>query len=85
MGIRCGPDEAYLSVRYLQGVRTLVRVVAALVLLAATAFCGFGFLASFEPGNGWFWKVAYAVAGLVLLFGAVALLRPKGRPGADEL
>ena len=73
------------AVRYLGGVRTLLRVVAALVLLAATAFCGFGFLASFEPGNGWFWKVAYAVGRLVLLFGAVALLRPKGRRDVDEL
>jgi hypothetical protein len=57
---------------------TLARTLGAFALLAIALFCGFGFLASFEPGNGLPWQVIYGVLGCGCLIGAVALLRPKG-------
>jgi len=45
------------------------------VLLSIALFCVFGFLASFEPGNGWLWKAGYGALGCGCLTGAVALLR----------
>ena len=58
-------------------VSTLGRVIGAAVLLAIASFCVFGFLASFEPGNGWLWKVGYGAVGSGCLTGAVAILRPS--------
>ncbi len=37
----------------------LFRIVLAMLLFCVAAFCVFGFLASFEPGNGVQWKVGY--------------------------
>ncbi len=42
----------------------VARVVGTLVLLAAAAFCTFGFLATFEPPG---WPVARAVYALIVL------------------
>jgi hypothetical protein len=53
----------------------LVRIMGALAFLAIALFCGFGFLASFEPGNGWLWKAGYAALGCLCLAGAAILLR----------
>ncbi|HXR46579.1 MAG TPA: hypothetical protein VN784_03990 [Candidatus Limnocylindrales bacterium] len=53
----------------------LFRIILAVVLLCATAFCAFGFLASFEPGNGWQWKAGYGALVCGGLGGAVAVLR----------
>jgi hypothetical protein len=61
--------------------RILARILGALVLLAFALFCGFGFLASFEPGNGWQWKAGYGALGCACLFGAVTLLLPRGARG----
>ena len=47
------------------------RVVASVVLLPSAAFCGFGFLASFEPGVQVFWKIGYAISGLACFVGGV--------------
>ena len=52
----------------------LFRIILALALLGVTAFCAFGFLASFEPGNGWQWKAGYGALVCGSRVGAVALL-----------
>jgi hypothetical protein len=54
--------------------QTLARILGALALLAIVLFCVFGFLASFEPGNGVQWKIGYGVLGSGCLTAAVALL-----------
>jgi len=53
----------------------LLRLIVAMVLLCVTAFCTLGFLASFEPGNGWQWKAGYAAAACGSLVGTVGVLR----------
>jgi magnesium-transporting ATPase (P-type) len=58
--------------------KTLARIIGALALLAIALFGVFGFLASFEPGNGLQWKLGYAALGCGCLFGALALFRPRG-------
>jgi hypothetical protein len=63
--------------RVVRFMETLARILGALVLLAFALFCGFGFLASFEPGNGWLWKVGYAAVGCGCLTGVVMLLRRR--------
>ncbi|MBJ7256380.1 MAG: hypothetical protein JHD23_09180 [Akkermansiaceae bacterium] len=57
--------------------KTILRILAGLALLAAACFCVFGFLASFEPGNGLFWKVVYGALFSGCSFGVVKLLRWK--------
>ncbi len=50
------------------------RVVGATVLAGIAAFCGYGFLCSFEyPGIN-AWKISYALTGLASLFGTGWLL-----------
>ena len=53
----------------------LSRIILAMVLLCVTAFCTFGFLAAFEPGNGWQWQVGYGALACGGLVGAIAVLR----------
>jgi hypothetical protein len=57
--------------------KTILRILAGLALLAVACFCVFGFFASFEPGNGLLWKVVYGALFLGCLFGVVALFRRK--------
>lgn len=59
----------------------LGRILGALALLAVALFCVFGFLASFEPGNGLQWKIGYAALGCGCLTGAVVLFPRPSRPG----
>jgi uncharacterized membrane protein YkvI len=60
------------------------RIIAALVLVAVAAFCAFGFLASFEPGNGLSWKVAYGGLACFSLGCAVAVVCSRaGRRVSD--
>jgi hypothetical protein len=54
-----------------------VRLASGVVLFGISAFCVFGFLASFEPGNGAMWKVGYGVLGCVCMIGALLLLVPR--------
>lgn len=57
-----------------------VRILGGLVLLAVAAFCGFGFLASFEPvelATQWTFRIIYTLAGLGALGGAFRLFRIK--------
>ena len=62
------------------------RLVGGVILLAAIAFCGFGFLASFEHPGLTVWHVAYAglglaFTGLLCLDLRPLLRRPPGRSG----
>jgi hypothetical protein len=66
--------------------KTLLRILGSLPLFAIAGFCVFGFLASFEPGNGLQWKVSYAVLGWICLVGAIVLLpRRRGEDGANPI
>jgi hypothetical protein len=63
-----------------------MKALGALLLLGLAGFCGYGFLASFEPGFGTFpnvFHVLYAGTGVGALTGAVFLfsqtLSSKGR------
>ena len=61
----------------LGGMQMTARILGALALLAAASFCAFGFLESFEPGNGLPWKVGYGTLCVGFLTGAVAVLRRR--------
>ena len=50
------------------------RVLGALTLVAMSLFCGYGFLESFEPGNGLMWKLGYGMLACGLVLEAMALL-----------
>jgi hypothetical protein len=52
----------------------VVRLISATLLLCVSAFCVFGFLASFEPGNGALFKIGYGALGSGCLVGAIHLL-----------
>ena len=51
------------------------RILLALVSLAIALFCGFGFLDSFEPGNGLIWKIGYGALACGFFAGAVLFVR----------
>lgn len=55
------------------------RIISAMALLGITAFCIFGFMASFEPSetSRLPWQIGYGVAGVACIGGAVMLLRPR--------
>jgi Na+/proline symporter len=69
-------------------VELLGRLISTVALLCVSAFCVFGFLASFEPGNGLLWKVGYGVLGCGCLTSAIRLLlwrRDNKAPPAIKL
>jgi hypothetical protein len=56
------------------------RIAVAIFLLAIAAFCGFGFLATFEPldrGTQLFWRIVYGLVGLACLAQILWLARAK--------
>ncbi len=56
--------------------KKIMRVLLALFLLAFTAFCSFGFLATYEPGDGHLtWRIGYGIAIMASLCGVARLLR----------
>lgn len=56
---------------------TAARIVGTLVLLGIAAFCGFGFLATFEP-PGWITlRAVYGVVGVLSLLGVVWMWLPR--------
>jgi|ETNmetMinimDraft_18_1059904.scaffolds.fasta_scaffold99237_1 hypothetical protein len=56
--------------------KKLMRVLLSLSLFAFTAFCSFGFLATYEPGDGHLtWRIGYGVAVIASLYGVARLLR----------
>ena len=83
-----GSNMSTIMNRFFRAMQTLARVSAALALLAIALFCAFGFLAAFEPGNGWFWKLGYGALGCLCVTAAVGLLRRRGGsrkpPGAES-
>jgi hypothetical protein len=52
-----------------------LRLVAAVLLVALAAFCAYGFVASFEPGDFLIFRIGYPLAGLLCLAAAVYLVR----------
>ena len=54
------------------------RIFGVLVLLGIAGFSVFGFMAAFEPGNGWEWKAGYGALFCACLFGVVTLFRRGG-------
>ena len=64
--------------------RFLLRIVGAVVLLALGLFCLFGFLASFEPGNGLEWKVVYGALACGCLVGAALALMGRDKKRATR-
>ena len=50
-------------------------ILASLLILAIAAFCGFGFLATFEPtDNALVFRVGYTVIGMGCLIGVSFLI-----------
>jgi hypothetical protein len=58
-------------------VKTLLQILKSLALLSVAGFCGFGFLASFEPGNSLLWKAGYGLLGGACLIWLIAMCRRK--------
>ena len=58
--------------------KKIMRVLLALFLLAFTAFCSFGFLATYELVDGAIpWRIGYGIAVIASLYGVVRLLRGR--------
>jgi hypothetical protein len=58
-----------------------MRATLAATLLLASAFCAYGFIAAGEPGpNHVYFRVGYAVIGIVCLIVAVILARKTNHP-----
>jgi hypothetical protein len=55
----------------------LIRVILAVISIGFAAVCGFGFLASLEPGASPLWRIGYSGAALVFLAIAIWLLWPR--------
>lgn len=55
----------------------MLRVILTVVLLMLAAACGFGFLASTEPGTAPIWKVAYGAGGALFVGVAVLIWLPR--------
>lgn len=58
----------------------LLKVVITLPLLALLAFCGFGFLATFEPlppQQQWMFRVLYFAVALAALVGLAKMWRRR--------
>lgn len=60
--------------------RLIARMVTALILLAIAAFCGFGYLATFEPPGFPLMRWIYAVVGGICAAAAgLVLFMPRQR------
>jgi hypothetical protein len=57
----------------------VLRFLATFASLAIAAFCVFGVLASFEPGVGSAWKVAYGIVFVGALLGAAVAWPGRAR------
>ncbi len=58
-----------------------MRILLALILLGFTAFCSFGYLATYEPVEGAMaFRVGYGVAIIASLYGVIRLLRGERSP-----
>ena len=75
--ITIGIVLALMPVAWILSTRSLVaRIAAILFALGFAAFCGFGFLASFELSSSqrWPWQLAYALLGIGSLVASTFLL-----------
>ena len=63
----------------------IARAAASIFALGFAAFCGFGFLASFEPSESpaWPWQLAYTALGLASVM--IALCGLKGGWNSNKL
>jgi hypothetical protein len=66
----------------------VLRLALTLSLLVILAFCGFGFLATFEPPGFLFFRLLYASVALGCLLTIVAIWYPdrrvRGHPGQEH-
>lgn len=58
-----------------------MRILITLMALALLAFCGFGFLASYESPGFIAWRIGYGITGAACL-GVVAWALASGKPSA---
>ena len=63
----------------------IARAAASIFALGLAVFCGFGFLASFEPSDSpaWPWQLTYAVLGLASVI--IGLCGLKGAWDSNKL
>jgi hypothetical protein len=61
------------DVRYDDVGDSFMRIVLTIILLMAAAACGFGFLASTEPGVAPIWRVAYGGGGILCVLIVILL------------
>ena len=66
-----------------QPLSMITRALLAFLVLAPVPFLLFGFLASFEPGVHWGWRLGYGVFLLWSLITAARLCWVKRRPSVD--
>ena len=59
--------------------KLLIAIVGSLLLLAVAAFCVFGFLATFEPGQFMAFRIGYSVVGLGCIAGVILLIVNSAR------
>jgi cyanate permease len=66
--------------------RKTMRILIALICLALAAVCGFGLMASMEPGTATLWKVGYGGGAAAFLIIAFLTIRPSRfpRPTAND-
>ena len=60
-----------------------MRFIVCLVSLALALVCGYGFLASHEPGTAMIWKVGYGAGACLCLIVAIVSLTYR-RSGANR-
>jgi len=54
--------------------KLVIAIVGSPLLLAVAAFCVFGFLATFEPGQFMAFRIGYSIVGLGCIAGVILLI-----------
>jgi hypothetical protein len=73
-----------IEVRERDGVGGHIRVVGTVFLLAVSAFCIFGFLASFELAGVTVFHIIYSTVGVASLIGAGCLATQPAKTSSDH-
>ena len=71
--------------RVLSRIPPVLRILLGLIVLGFAGFCGFGFLATFEPldpATQWSFRIGYVLAGAAALTGAIRFFRIR-KPAAS--
>jgi hypothetical protein len=76
------PILLFVAIRK-QPLSMITRALLVFLVLAPVPFLLFGFLASFEPGAHWGWRVGYGVFLLWSITTTARLCWVKRRPSAD--